>query len=477
VRVKSWLFPGGRGRKSWSGEPPVWAADALTWPWTSAQLPDRERIENHFEGYVQGAYKGDSVVFSAIDRRQQVFSQARFQWREFRNGRPGDLFGSAELDLLEHPWPNGTTGELLARMEQDASLAGQFYGCVVDEAGKIGRSATGPGRRIVRMRPDWTSIVIDAPSGNPFGLDARVVAYLYEPSTSTAGWSEPVTLLTSEVCHYSPKPDPTARFRGMSWLTPVLQEILADKAATRHKLKFYDNGASPNMAIKFDKDTRPEAFELFVQKFNDAHRGVENAYKTMFLAGGADVVPLSMDFKQLDFKVTQGAGENRIAVAAGVPAAILGISEGLQGSSLNAGNFGAARRLFVDSTIRDLWSKAAPSLQVLVTPPRSGASLWYDDRDIPFLREDEKDLAEIQFLEAQTLRQLLDAGWEPDSAKAYLQSGDLGALRHSGLFSVQLQPAGQQSGQQAADSGQMPTLGDTGTGKSVNGSAYGALTR
>jgi hypothetical protein len=46
----------------------------------------------------------------------------------------------------------------------------------------------------------------------------------------------------------------------------------------------------------------------------------------MFLAGGADVTPLSMDFKQLDFKVTQGAGERGIAVDAGVPAVILGIS-------------------------------------------------------------------------------------------------------------------------------------------------------
>jgi phage portal protein BeeE len=456
--VKSWLFPRA-GRKSWTGEPPFWAADALTWPWMAAQQPGQERVENNFEGYVQGAYKTNGVVFACIDRRQQVFSQARFQWRRFRGGRPGDLFGSPELGLLENPWPNGTTGELLSHMESDASLAGQFYCTTVDESGAIGRAATGSGRRLARMRPDWTTLVIDAPSGNPFNLDARVVAYLYEPRAASpmGGTAQTVTLLPSEVCHYSPKPDPMARFRGMSWLTPVLQEVLADKAATRHKLKFYDNGAVPNLAIKFDRDTTPEAFTSFVQKFNDAHRGTDNAYKTLFLAGGADVQPLSMDFKQMDFKVTQGAGENRLAVAAGVPAAILGISEGLQGSSLNAGNFSAARRLFVDSTMRDLWAKAAASLQVLVTPPDATARLWYDDRDIPFLREDERDAAEIQFVQAQTLRQLLDAGFEPDSAKAALLARDPGLLRHSGLFSVQLQPAGT-----------MPTVG---AGDSANGNA------
>lgn len=452
--MKSWLFPARGGRKSWAGEPPFWVQDEIRWPFISPINATSERIENDFEGYVQGAYKGNGVVFSAIDRRQQVFSQARFQWREFRNGRPGQLFGSPELGLLERPWPNGTTGELLARMEYDSSLAGQFYATTVDEAGRIGRAATGPGRRIARMRPDWTTLILDAPSGDPFALDVRVVAYLYQPRVASAGGSsasEPVTLLPGEVCHFSPRPDPVARFRGMSWLTPILHEILADKAATRHKLKFFENGAVPNLAIKFDKDTQPEAFKSFVTKFNEAHEGTDNAYKTLFLAGGADVTPLSMNFRQLDFKVTQAAGENRIAVAAGVPAAILGISEGLQGSTLNAGNFSAARRLFVDSTMRDLWAKAAASLQVLVTPPRVSVSLWYDDRDIPFLREDEKDAAQIRAADAQTLRTLVDGGWKPDAAVDFVTSNDLSRLvgGHTGLFSVQLQPP----------TPDMPTLG------------------
>jgi phage portal protein BeeE len=463
--VRPWFAPPGRGRKTWSGEPPFWAVDALSWPWMAAQQPDRERIENNFEGYVQGAYKNNGVVFSCIDRRQQVFSQARFQWRQFRNGRPSDLFGSPELSLLENPWPNGTTGELLSHMESDASLAGQFYCTTVDEAGRIGRTATGAGRRIARMRPDWTSLIIDAPSGNPFNLDARVVAYLYEPKAGlpTGGRSDSVTLLPDEVCHYSPKPDPMARFRGMSWLTPILQEILADRAATRHKFKFFDNGAVPNMAIKFDKDTKPETFEQFVQKFNDAHRGADNAYKTLFLAGGADVTPLSMDFKQLDFKVTQGAGETRIAMAAGVPAVILGASEGLQGSSLNAGNFGSARRLFVDSTMRDLWAKATASLQVLVTPPRSGVSLWYDDRDIPFLREDARDAADIEQVKAATIVSLSTGGFTRESSIAAVMAQDMTLLvKDPNWVSVQLQQS----------SGSMPTLGDPAMA-SMNGGTGG----
>lgn len=454
--MKPWLVPARGRRKAWS-EPPFWSLDPYRHALWGQGSSERERIENDFEGYVQGAYKGSGVVFACIDRRQQVFSQARFQWREFRRGVPGDLFGSPELALLENPWPNGTTGELLAHMESDASLAGNFYATTVDDAGRVGGSAAGPGRRLVRLRPDWVSLVIDAPSGNPFNLDARVVAYVYEPTVAGVGASkpEPVTLLPSEVCHYSPKPDPVARFRGMSWLTPVLEEISADRAATRHKSRFFRNGATPNMAIVFGPDTAPEAFQSFVESFNESHRGAENAYKTLFLAGGADVKPLSMDFRQMDFKATQGAGETRIAAAAGVPAAILGISEGLQGSSLNAGNFGAARRLFVDSTMRDLWAKAAASLQVLVRPPSEGAALAVDDRDIPFLREDAKDRAEIRAADAQTLRTLIDGGWSPDAAVDFVTANDLKRLRgqHTGMVPVQLQPPGAGGPDSSSDGG------------------------
>lgn len=445
--MRSWLVPV-RGRRKDFVEPPFWALDQFRWPLLGAGSSDRERIENDFEGYVESAYKGDSIVFGCIDRRQQVFSQARFAWREWRSGAPGDFFGSPELSLLEQPWTNGTTGELLSHMETDASLAGNSYWTTCDDFGRFGSTASGLNRRLVRMRPDWVTLVIDAPSGNPYGLDAKVVAYVYEPKVGgpQVNPPEPLMLLPSEVCHYSPKPDPTARFRGMSWLTPVLEEITADKAATRHKGRFFRNGATPNMAIKFDKDTAPEAFAEFVENFNNAHQGADNAYKTLFLAGGADIKPLSVDFKQLDFKATQGAGETRLALAGGVPAAILGISEGLQGSTLNTGNFGAARRLFVDTTIRDLWNKVAPSLGSVVARPSYAptAVLTVDDRYIPFLREDAKDQADIRAADAQVLRTLRDGGWEADAAVDYVTTNDAKRLRgkHTGLLPVQQQAPG-----------------------------------
>jgi len=54
---------------------------------------------------------------------------------------------------------------------------------------------------------------------------------------------------------------------------------------------------------------KEEAFERFMKKWQAAHQGAGNAYRTVFLGGGADVNVVGRIFKDLDFKTVQGAGE------------------------------------------------------------------------------------------------------------------------------------------------------------------------
>ncbi|MGH6691837.1 MAG: phage portal protein, partial [Gammaproteobacteria bacterium] len=254
---------------------------------------------------------------------------------------------------------------------------------------------------------------------------------------------EPVVFTVDEVGHFAPHPDPLSPWRGMSWLTPILREVIADKQATVHKQKFFENGATPNMVVKLPETMGVEAFKKFRKLADSQHQGAGNAYRTMYVGGGADVTVVGKDFKQIDFKATQGAGETRIAADSGIHPVIIGLSEGLGGSSLNQGNFNAARRLTADKCLRPLWRNAAATLEQIVAPPR-GAELWYDERDVAFLRDDQRDIAEIQEKQAGALRSLTDAGFDPDASVRFLLADDLSALlgQHSGLFSVQLQPPG-----------------------------------
>jgi hypothetical protein len=233
----------------------------------------------------------------------------------------------------------------------------------------------------------------------------------------------------------------------MSWITPLVREIEADTSATMHKRNFFENGATPGMAIKFDKDTDEDAFDEFVESFKSSHTGSWNAYKTLFLMGGADVTPLSHDFRQMDFSQTVGKSESRIAAAAGVPSSWVGFSEGMQGGGLNQGNYAAARRRFADGTIRPLWRMAAASLEPLVRlvegtdAATDGNSLWYDSRDVAFLREDETDRAEIMRIEANAIDAFIKAGFEADSAVEAVRDKDITKVlgNHTGLVSVQMQ--------------------------------------
>lgn len=402
---------------------PFWTRSML-----GSTIGDKELVENDFRSYVQAAYKANGIVFALVLARLAVFSQARFQFQRLVNGRPADLFGTPALRLLEEPWPNGTTSDLLARMEQDASLAGNFFATPVGEAGS---------ERIRRMRPDWATIVTGSRSGGgPFALDAEPVALIYQPPQS-----DPTILPIDRVIHYAPIPDPEAQWRGMSWVTSVLNEVQADSAATKHKSQFFKRGATSNLAITYDKGITPTQVKDYATLFAEQFDGVENAYKTLHLGGGADPKMTGVDFKQLDFKVTQGAGESRIAAASGVGAVVAQFSEGMAGAALNAGNYGAARRRFSDVTMQHLWTSAAGSLAKLTEPP-AGSRLWFDVRDVPFLQEDAKDDAEIRHVDAQSVRQLTEAGYTPDSIKLYVKSGDVAQLEHTGLFSIQLQPAG-----------------------------------
>lgn len=385
-----------------------------------------EVIATDFCGHVQQIYKRNGPIFALMAFRLAMFSQIRWVYQSFSNGRPADVWSDQTLDVLNND------AQLNKRMIQDIDLAGNFYG--VREPGAVRNEA-----HITRLRPDWVQVLSDRPLDT---YDAHVQAFaFYEGGPAGKTLDDAVLFPAQEVVHWYDQPDPEATYRGMSWLTPIVREIAGDSAATGHKLKFFENGATPNLVFKFDASTAPAAVREFKDMIAQEHTGVRNAYRNLYLGGGADVTVVGADLKQLEFSLTQGKGESRLAAAARVPAVLVGFSEGMQAATYS--NFGQARRGAGDSLLYPLWTSAAAALANVVPPP-AGSRLWYDARDIPFLREDAKDDADIKAQEAQMIRTLIDAGYEPDTVVAAVTAGDWSRLRHTGLYSVQLQPPGTQ---------------------------------
>jgi hypothetical protein len=392
-----------------------------------------EVIAPEFTAYARQIFRANPIVFACVARRMGLFSQASFKWRARRGGMPGKLFGTNALAPLEKPWPGASTSDLLALAELYVSIGGNFFAT---------RRAQ---NRIRVMRPDWVGIVLGSESDKDVvagDLDAEVIGYMYANGGPYSG-KEPIALLPENVCHYMPMPDPEAPWRGMSWMSAIVEDVRADKQATTHKLKYWEGGANPNMIVKPDIED-PAEWDAWVARFRSEHEGVANRYKTLFLAMGVDAQVVGSNLQEADFSKVQGAGEVRICADAQVPPSIAGVSEGLQGSALNAGNFEASWRQFANGWARPAWKQISGALERIVDVPDK-SQLWYDDHDIPALQEDVKKIAETMREQAGALRSLVDGGWTPESDVAALMSEDLSLLEHTGKTSVQLYPGGEAS--------------------------------
>jgi hypothetical protein len=397
------------------------------------------------QGNNGAVFAGNPIVYTCEAKRISVFSEMRFQYQRMANGRAGDLWGDATLSLLETPWPGASTRDLLKRAELDAATAGNSYWILDPDPEQ-------PEQYLLRLDPAGMRILtsgsVDPISGFPVG--EQLLGYVhYKDATKM---KNPTFYPPEAIAHYAPTPDPAAPFRGMSWMSPCLPDVEADNSMTAHKVATLRSGAYLGYVVSMDPSMTLPQFRDFVEEYKKEHEGPVNAGKTLFLGGGADVKTVGQSFDDLAFEATQGAGATRIAGCSQVPVTLAGLSEGLKGSTLNAGNYKAAKENFVDAWARPAWGDFASAIECL-RPAPSGSRLWYDDRDIPFLREDILDQAEVTSRDATTIRTLIDGGYEPDAAVDAVASGDMKRLtgQHTGYVSVQLQQLGQGVGPEPAD--------------------------
>lgn len=397
-------------------------------------------------------YDTNAVVFACEANRLLLFSEARFQYQEMRRGRPGNLFGTETLGILEEPWVGASTRDLLAQAELDVFAAGNSYWTLDAQ-----------GRYLVRLDPCKMKIITAGAYDPMTGrvMAEQLVAYAFVREHG----AQPVVFEPREVAHYKPYPDESNRFVGKSWLSACIPDVNADQALTSHKTTATQTGAQLGYVVTLDKEVTPDDFDYFVEKFREGHEGPQNAGKTLFIGGGADVKTVGQSFEQLQYKALQGAGETRVAACSGVPPVIVGLSEGL--SSATYSNYSQARRRLVDGTMRPLWGFFAAALESIIPVP-SGARLFYDDRDIPFLREDVQDQAEIIAKNASAIVTLINGGFDPDASVDAVGASDINRLvgKHTGLVSVQLQPPGSAlPGHEAPSAPALPAGNGNGNGQ------------
>jgi HK97 family phage portal protein len=384
--------------------------------------PNPAGLAHSFPAFVEGGYKGSTPIYSLVAIRAKAFSEATFL---VRNLDTGEKKRPPNLTPLDRPWPNGTTGDLLAAMEVDVSLAGNAY---------IRKLPGGdePTIGLQRLRPDWVWV---AKSYDKRTGTVEVLGYAYYPGGRYSG-ADPIALDRDDVAHYIDMPDPTRDFMGHSWIQSAVTDVDADADMVKHKAKFFTHAGTPNLAVTSKNKWNKEQKDYLKSMFALNYEGVENAYKTVFMDSGADVRVIGSTMEQMSFSTVQASGEVRLAAAAGVPPVVVGFLSGIQAATYS--NYSQAMRRYADLSIRPMWRNAAGALEHLIDMP-DGFELWYDDRTIPFLQQDALDEAAIMAKNAATLASLHRAGYEMLSAKQYVATGNVDVLVHSGIPSVQVQ--------------------------------------
>lgn len=366
------------------------------------------------------ALTSNGVVYGIFRARADLFSQARFVWKRYGAGvKPmaSDVRTDSGLAPLDNP------ASILEWCEIDVATTGNSF-WVLD----------GPTLR--RLPAEWVTIVLgsDRDADDPhLAWDARPVGVIYKPLGVQAQNAE--TFLWSEIAHYCPERDPDARFRGMSWLRPAMEDVQADNGARRFLTKFWENHATPNNVVTFDPDKDVEEIREFRDLFFEKHAGVERSFRTAFLGGGADIKVIGSSLKDLDAGNIRNQVHFDIALSAGINPMAIGLMQ------VNYSNTKEGNRSISDRKLRYLWMKAVEAFRPLIPKPQ-GFELWYDVSGVAALQADALDDAQVMAQQANTMRTLWDGGAVPDTAIAAVTSGDWSKLEHSGLLSVQTQAPG-----------------------------------
>jgi hypothetical protein len=393
-----------------------------------------------FSSYVDSIHRRNPIISAAATSRALLMSEVRPIWRNNNvSSTPGRQFGDRSLALLERPG---------AMKRSSFNFASEIHASYSGTAFAAKRNG-----KLYLLRPDWVTVLLGSDSAPEGEMklpppDAEVVAIVYQPEhDGKKGKAE--AFIPGEFVRWVPEPDPVYWWRGISWVSALARELTVDGQVLEHQTKFFEHAATPNMVFLMDPEKTADQVRQYADVVNEKHAGAMNAYKNMFLGGGTDVKVVGSSLDSLSLRDLTGNFESRVAARSLVPAVILNIREGQAGSALNSGNYQQTRRQWSDkwfSPQASSWCEAFED----VLPSKPDADLSWDRRRVTFLQEDEKDAAEIAQVKASTIRQLIDAGFDPVSVVEAVENEDFTRLKHSGLYSVQLQAPGQQQAGGAA---------------------------
>jgi HK97 family phage portal protein len=266
---------------------------------------------------------------------------------------------------------------------------------------QIGHGADGRPVRLYALRPERVTVEADA-QGWP-------VAYGYRAGEGSMRYTGEDGAGRTAIIHVKAL-NPADDHYGLGCLGAASGAVAIHNAATRWNKALLDNAARPSGALVHESPDgtalSPEQFDRLKAELEGAFQGAANAGRPMLLEGGLSWQALSLSPADMDFVGLKAAAARDIALAFGVPPALVG----LPGDSTYA-NYREANRALWRQTILPIGDAILGALSQGLKDWFPGLELTIDMNRIPELVEERATLweqvASADFLSPEEKRAML----------------------------------------------------------------------
>lgn len=237
------------------------------------------------------------------------------------------------LELWNNPNPHFYGALFRETSEQHIDLTGEFYWVVV--------TALGIPIELWPVRPDRMTPVPDRRD--------YLIGWVY-----TGPDGERVPLLREQVIQ-GRTPDPFDPYRGMGPLGALAPELAGARLAAEWSARFFENNAMPGGLIEFEEAMDDTRYKVFVDRWREAHQGINNAHRVGIIEGGK-WVDRKFTMKDLQMAESKGLTGAAIREAYGFPEFAQGIVKDLNRATAEASDDFFAKWLAVPRLrrIRDI---------------------------------------------------------------------------------------------------------------------------
>jgi len=343
----------------------------------------------NYASFSQKGYAGNELVFACI--REIATSSAEALLCQYdENNEKLTATQSPVAMLLDKPSNNETQYEFLEALITHLQISGNAY--VLKERAAIGVVS------LMLLRPDRVEV------------NASRDAYTYTVNNTKY-------IIPAEDIGHLKFPNPNNDFYGLSPLQVLLRQVQIDTDATNFTRAFFNNAGVPSGLLKLKRriSNQEEADRLRTQ-WRGQFRGDRNWHRIAILDEDASYETMGSSIGQMEIPELRALSESRICAAFGVPAILVGANVGLQRSTYS--NYREARESFWEETLLPLYKRIEQFMIRLLEPefPNERGYIAFDFEDVRALQEDEDALMQRKLTQAQIAKELINAGFTPQSA-------------------------------------------------------------